>query len=135
MKTSKKSQLVGLKKSPNQVIFTLKKDKTVPSNLINFFKEIDFSLEPGDFCGFLESRNYSYQRGRNGKDRGSIRKLQDSYYIAKNNGINLYLFIGKNRVFVILETKKDRQQDLSDKFFKYFEFGKIKKKWLTFKFK
>jgi|SRR3989338_6528739 len=121
----KKVKLIGISKSKLQSIYTLKKSPYFFQGFTKFLSELDF--KELDYYGF--GRKIDKKYGEPYLDRfESINKYIDLHHKFKNKDFSINVVFGRSKIFIIINTKKDKQQFISNKIIKFCKYLKEKKK-------
>ena len=107
----KKSIILSASKGAKINEYILKKDNTIPQNLYDFFINL----------GVKEDNFYLYHFL--GKQNRSFALTGDHRYNIPDKIFDIDVFIGKEKVILIIRTKKDMQQEISKKLFRVAKFG------------
>ena len=98
--------ILGMAKTPYRSVYTFSKDEKFLKFFNNFLEEFDLEyLE-------VENDNISY----------AIERNKDSYYNINGVSYDVDVFIGGEEIVLVIRTKGDKQQIISDKMFKLVEF-------------
>ena|SRR3989344_6442568 len=112
----KKVKLIGISKSELQSIYTLKKSPNFFKGFTKFLSELGF--KELDYYAF--GRKIDKKYGEPYQDRfENINKYVDLHHKFKNNDFLVNVIFGKSRIFIIITTKKDKQQFISNKIMKF----------------
>jgi hypothetical protein len=122
MVKKKLSRLISVSKSPKQSCYTLQKDDTLQQNLYDFF--IDLGMKEDNFYlqHFLVTE--SWDMDKSGKRFMKIDAYHDYRYNLQDKKWDIDVFIGREKVILVVRSKSDRQKEVSEKLFKYVKFRK-----------
>ena len=115
-----KSTIRSVSKSPdmNQYIFT--KDDTVPKNLYDFFTDLGIN-EEDSLKNFLVTEDY--HNDGTGERFGSIKSMHDWRYNLRDDIFDIDVFIGQEKVILVIRSKENKQKEISEKLFKVAKFS------------
>lgn len=115
----KRPKLCSISKSAFVSQYVLDKDKGVPYACYRFFLNLGFTPDQFDLENFLATENYI--KDGSGDRFICIHGLKDFRYNLKNDVYDVDFFVGDKKVFLIIRTKEDLQQEIAEKLFKFVE--------------
>lgn len=119
----KKTNILGIKKSELISEYILKKEKGVLEGIKLLLKKIGYDEEE---FGDLYYLFYDEESEKNPKASPilDVTKLKDKRFNIKNKESDVDIFIGEKKIFLVIRTKKDMQNKLSEEIFKIGSFKK-----------
>ncbi len=112
----KKSIVRSISKTPKMSEYILTKDTTLTENLTKFFINLGFDETKFDLEYFLITESSQTKEPK--KKPFSIYDHEDCRYNLKDKNLDIDLFIGVEKVILVIRTPKDRQEEVSNKLFK-----------------
>lgn len=116
------SILKGISKSPFISQYVFDKDNRLSPLLFDFFLDLGFSLEDSDLHHFLCTEDHEHNRDE--REFVSVEDIEDFRYNLKNENYDIDFFVGAKRIFLVIRTKEDLQQEISEKLFKFVDMEK-----------
>ena len=119
MKTNK-SPVFGIKKSEDHCFFLTEITREAINNIRNVLHEISFNQsETSTILSPLGSFEDNYSR-----QKYTLKVYQDRYFFLCNDAYKVEIFFGKEIAIFSVFTKIDKQEDLTNAFFKHFYWEK-----------
>lgn len=112
-------KLFGIRKFEFHSDYTLEKKQEFFSGFRKLLEDLGFGKEEST----IEIYSFGRPSDRNGEPittkEKNIKKLFDKHFFFQNEDCMVDVVFGKSRIFLIIATKKDRQQEISRKVQKF----------------
>jgi len=118
----KKATILSVSKSPLRNVYGFKKEQKVIEPIINILSELKFDWFKNRLVDLFVSDKY--RDGKTEKRYVNIKKEFDNVYYFTNKTCDVNLFVGRDKIFLVIQTKKDEQQEISKIIFKFADFKK-----------
>lgn len=116
----KKVKIIGISKSSHHNVYVFRKNQEFIPTIARFLLDLgckDYDLS----CFFIPDKKYGEPiYGKYEK----ISKFKDKHYFFVLNDFKIDLVFGNNKIFLIINTKSDKQQFISNKIFSIFDKNK-----------
>lgn len=109
--------VTGIIKSNFESQYILNKDCNISRALFNFFVELGFDERDQNWTSFFINKEYYKNNGEN--KFVSFGELEDFRYNLDNDLYDIDVFFGHRKVFLVIRTEKDMQQEIAEKLFKF----------------
>lgn len=121
----RKIKILGISKSTKRNIYTFEKKQEFLKGFMNFLLELGIKDWEVNRFGYVPDSK-CYDEPLIGKYK-QVMKFIDERFVFTNDNYVIDLIFGKNKIFLIITTKKDEQNELSKKLLKFASIKKIKK--------
>ena len=115
-------KIFGLSKFEYHSDYILEKKQEFLSGFRKFLVDIGFGEESSNFEIYSFARPLDKDGEPDASKEISISKLVDQHYFFQNNDYMIDLVIGKQKIFLMISTTKDRQEEISVKVQKFCSF-------------
>jgi|APSaa5957512622_1039677.scaffolds.fasta_scaffold38739_4 hypothetical protein len=116
MKKLDKSIIRSVRKLPKMSEYVFTKDDTIPNNFLKLFLDLGVDEENFYLKHFLVTEDWD--RDQSGTRFMLIDHYHDYRYNILDKNLDIDVFIGREKVILVIRTKKDRQLEISKKLFK-----------------
>ena len=116
-----KIKILGISKSSNHNVYTFRKNQEFIPAIMKFL--LDLGCKDDNVPRFFYVSDKKYGEPISGKYR-KISEFEDQHYFFKLKDFGIDLVFAKNKVFLIINTKSDKQEFISNKIFSIFNKNK-----------